>query len=55
MVSQIDTGAYERHVRRIRGKNERRRAAPLDAIVRWMPDANAGRGIACPTESLPFW
>ena len=35
----IDSGAYERHVRRIRRENERRRTALLEAITRWLPDA----------------
>ena len=39
LASLIDSGAYERHVRRIRRENERRRAALLEAIARWMPDA----------------
>jgi GntR family transcriptional regulator/MocR family aminotransferase len=40
LASLIDSGAYERHVRRIRRVNERRRAALLDAIARWMPNAH---------------
>jgi GntR family transcriptional regulator/MocR family aminotransferase len=42
----IDSGAYERHVRRIRRENERRRAALLEAIARWMPDATRVEGSA---------
>jgi GntR family transcriptional regulator/MocR family aminotransferase len=39
----IDSGAYERHVRRMRRENERRRAALLDAIARYLPrDAQVG-------------
>lgn len=34
LASLIDCGAYERHVRRMRRENERRRAALLDAIAR---------------------
>ena len=34
LASLIDSGAYERHVRRTRRENERRRAALLDAIAR---------------------
>lgn len=37
--SLIDSGAYERHVRRIRRENDRRRTALLNAIARWMPYA----------------
>jgi GntR family transcriptional regulator/MocR family aminotransferase len=37
LASLIDSGAYERHVRRIRRENERRRAALLDAIGRYLP------------------
>ena len=33
----IDNGAYERHVRRVRRENERRRAALLDAILQHLP------------------
>ncbi len=44
LASLIDSGAYERHVRRIRRENERRRAALLDAIARWMPSATRVEG-----------
>ncbi|HXG29148.1 MAG TPA: PLP-dependent aminotransferase family protein [Nevskiales bacterium] len=37
LASLIDSGAYERHVRRMRRENERRRAALLDAIARHLP------------------
>jgi GntR family transcriptional regulator/MocR family aminotransferase len=37
LASLIDGGAYERHVRRTRRENERRRAALLDAIARHLP------------------
>jgi GntR family transcriptional regulator/MocR family aminotransferase len=37
LASLIESGAYERHVRRIRRENERRRAALLEAIARHMP------------------
>lgn len=33
----IDSGAYERHVRRMRRENDRRRTALLDAITRHLP------------------
>jgi len=37
LASLIDNGAYERHVRRIRRENERRRATLLDAIAHHLP------------------
>jgi GntR family transcriptional regulator/MocR family aminotransferase len=37
LASLVDSGAYERHVRRIRRENERRRAALLDAISARLP------------------
>jgi len=37
LASLIDGGAYERHVRRMRRENERRRAALLEAIGRYLP------------------
>lgn len=37
LTDLIESGAYERHVRRIRRENERRRAALLDAIRRYLP------------------
>jgi GntR family transcriptional regulator/MocR family aminotransferase len=37
LASLIDSGAYERHVRRVRRENERRRTALLDAIARHLP------------------
>lgn len=37
LASLIDSGAYERHVRRIRREHERRRAALLDAVARHLP------------------
>ncbi|WP_159916889.1 PLP-dependent aminotransferase family protein [Pantoea sp. 18069] len=37
LASLIDSGAYERHVRRMRRENERRRSALLDAIRRRLP------------------
>lgn len=43
LAELIDSGAYERHVRRIRRENERRRSALLDAIRRYLPvDAKVG-------------
>ncbi|CAN7772994.1 PLP-dependent aminotransferase family protein [Variovorax sp. LjRoot84] len=37
LASLIDSGVYERHVRRTRREHERRRAALLDAIARHLP------------------
>jgi len=37
LASLIDSGAYERHVRRVRRENERRRAALLGAVERHLP------------------
>lgn len=37
LASLIDSGAYERHVRRVRRDNERRRMALLDAIAHHLP------------------
>ena len=37
LAALIDSGAYERHVRRVRRENERRRTALLDAIARHLP------------------
>jgi GntR family transcriptional regulator/MocR family aminotransferase len=37
LASLIDSGAYERHVRRTRRQHERRRAALLDAVSRHLP------------------
>ncbi|RYF82376.1 MAG: PLP-dependent aminotransferase family protein [Comamonadaceae bacterium] len=37
LATLIDSGAYERHVRRVRRENERRRAALLDAVARHLP------------------
>jgi GntR family transcriptional regulator/MocR family aminotransferase len=37
LASLIDSGAYERHVRRIRREHERRRAALLGAVSRHLP------------------
>jgi GntR family transcriptional regulator/MocR family aminotransferase len=37
LASLIDSGAYERHVRRVRRENERRRAELLAAVARYMP------------------
>lgn len=37
LATLIDGGAYERHVRRVRRENERRRAALLDAVAQHLP------------------
>lgn len=37
LAALIDSGAYERHVRRVRRENERRRSALLDAVARHLP------------------
>ena len=37
LAALIDSGAYERHVRRARRENERRRSALLDAVTRHLP------------------
>jgi GntR family transcriptional regulator/MocR family aminotransferase len=46
LASLIDSGTYERHVRRIRRENERRRETLLDAISRWMPNTTRVEGSA---------
>lgn len=46
LASLIDSGAYERHVRRLKRENERRRTALLEAIARWMPEATQVEGTA---------
>ena len=43
LASLIERGTYERHVRRMRRENERRRAALLEAVARYLPkDAQVG-------------
>jgi GntR family transcriptional regulator/MocR family aminotransferase len=37
LAALIESGAYERHVRRMRRESERRRAALLDAVTRHLP------------------
>jgi len=46
LASLIASGAYERHVRRIRRENERRRAALLDAVARELPEGTEVVGTA---------
>jgi GntR family transcriptional regulator / MocR family aminotransferase len=38
LASLIDAGIYERHVRRMRRENDRRRVALLDAIAHYLPE-----------------
>ncbi|HEU0200809.1 MAG TPA: PLP-dependent aminotransferase family protein [Burkholderiaceae bacterium] len=57
LASLIDSGAYERHVRRIRRENERRRAALLAAIARHLPGDARVTGTAAGLHGvlwLPF-
>ena len=43
LASLIESGSYERHVRRMRRENERRRGALMDAVARHLPkDAQVG-------------
>lgn len=43
LATLIDSGAYERHVRRVRRENERRRTALVEAIAQHLPaDAHVG-------------
>jgi len=46
LASLIDGGTCERHVRRIRRENERRRAALLDAVARHVPGGTRAAGSA---------
>lgn len=46
LATLIDSGAYERHVRRVRRENERRREALLDAIARHLPRGTEVQGTA---------
>ncbi len=46
LATLIDDGAYERHVRRIRRENERRRSALLDAVARHLPGHAQVQGAA---------
>ena len=46
LASLIDSGAYERHVRRTRREHDRRRAALLDAIAHHLPGDAAVTGTA---------
>jgi GntR family transcriptional regulator/MocR family aminotransferase len=46
LAALIQSGAYERHVRRMRRENERRRAALLDAVAQCLPEEAQVRGTA---------
>lgn len=46
LATLIDSGAYERHVRRVRRANEHRRASLLDAIARYLPGSARVAGTA---------
>lgn len=46
LATLIDSGAYERHVRRVRRENERRRSALLDAIAQHLPAGALAVGAA---------
>jgi len=46
LASLIDSGAYERHVRRVRRENDQRRAALLDAVARHLGDCARITGTA---------
>jgi len=46
LASLIDSGIYERHVRRLRRENDRRRAALLDAIAHHLPEEVHASGTA---------
>lgn len=46
LAALLGSGAYERHVRRMRRENERRRQALLDAIRRHLPDDAKASGSA---------
>lgn len=46
LASLIESGAYERHVRRVRRENERRRTALLEAMARHLPEDTRVEGAA---------
>lgn len=46
LATMIESGAYERHVRRIRRENERRRAALLEGIAQHLPGSARIAGTA---------
>ncbi|MDD0841099.1 PLP-dependent aminotransferase family protein [Curvibacter sp. HBC61] len=58
LATLIDSGAYERHVRRVRRDNERRRAALLAALARELPQSAEVTGAAAGLHLvlwLPLW
>ena len=57
LASLIDSGAYERHVRRMRRENERRRTALLEAVTHFLPGDARVAGTAAGLHAvlwLPF-
>lgn len=57
LASLIDSGAYERHVRRTRREHERRRAALADSVARYLPPSAGSAGTAAGLHGvlwLPF-
>ena len=56
LATLIDNGAYERHVRRVRRENERRRTALLGAISQYLPaDAHVvGTAAGLQLQQLAF-
>ena len=46
LASLMDSGAYERHIRRLRRAHERRRVALLEAIARYLPASAQVAGTA---------
>ncbi|WCM86562.1 MocR-like pyridoxine biosynthesis transcription factor PdxR [Acidovorax sp. NCPPB 3576] len=57
LASLIDSGAYERHVRRTRREHERRRAALADSVARYLPPSAELAGTAAGLHGvlwLPF-
>jgi GntR family transcriptional regulator/MocR family aminotransferase len=58
MATLIDTGVYERHVRRMRRENERRRAALLRGVAQHLPEGCEVLGAAAGLHvvlRLPAW
>lgn len=54
LASLIDSGAYERHVRRIRRENERRRGAMVDALGQHLPADACVVGTAAGLHAVPW-
>lgn len=57
LASLIDSGTYERHVRRMRRSNERRRQTLVDAVARYLPAGSQVAGTAAGLHGvlwLPF-